>query len=721
MLRSCARMWRARDTAVGVAGCALLACARSGLDPGYVEPGDGWATAGAAGSAASSGAAGRMGSAGGAGGSGGMSGTGGSGGTSGTGAVAPLAERTCATGNDPARFAHGKTHYVGNSPDCEGLTPCYASVAGAVAAAASGDTVMLLPGTYAGVKIRLEDAGPVDLRLTSRDGPATTFVEKPCIQVIDWAKQPGEIWIDHLSFQNCGPHTSLVEEGWGVSIEGYPDVGFRIFDDRFVNAGASGGIRVGSSDANTVMHGLIARNWLVGHQEPESVPLEAVTPDVEGACVRIENNVIAGNLRGAGVGPRSELVNNTLVGNQQDSLGAAAHSVSANNLFVKTPPTMWSPEWGFEYVHPVRGDFHDNLVWSGAFAGWQQNFSADPRFIDEERRDYHLRADSPALGRGAHPEAPITDMEGRLRPNPPSLGALEPDSSGDTRVGWGCGDGIIEWGAFTTSVGTYTGFETCDPGEGSHDVSCDDSCQLRAAHALRMIAAGSTGVCAVRANGELACWGKAAEYAPAGAFRQVTLDYDHGCALGQDGTVTCWDSHGPFFAPAGTFNEIAAGSCALATEGITCWGQSGVTRQVSGEFVHVDESCAVTRAGDYTCWNHEKGFPAGQFLQLLTWDLDIGCGLASDGLLTCTDPSRGPDTTQTLPAGFAQVQAQGGTLVALRPDGRAAEWHPTYVGFVDPDRLFIDAVPGPGITGGCGLTPSHKVYCWPEDPRWPEE
>jgi hypothetical protein len=93
--------------------------------------------------------------------------------------------------------------------------------------------------------------------------------------------------------------------------------------------------------------------------------------------------------------------------------------------------------------------------------------------------------------------------------------------------------------------------------------------------------------------------------------------------------------------------------------------------------------------------------------------------LARDGSLTCTDSSRGPDTTQTLPAGFAQVQASGDVLVALRPDGRAVEWHGTYVGFVE--GLFIDAVPGPDLSGGCGLTPVHEVHCWPEDPAWPAE
>jgi hypothetical protein len=41
---------------------------------------------------------------------------------------------------------------------------------------------------------------------------------------------------------------------------------------------------------------------------------------------------------------------------------------------------------------------------------------ADPLFADPEHADFHLRADSPAIGAGSQERAPETDLEGAARP-----------------------------------------------------------------------------------------------------------------------------------------------------------------------------------------------------------------------------------------------------------------------------------------------------------------
>ncbi len=716
-------MWRSWGLGV-VACCALGACARSGLDLGYDEHGRGslngtgggaragmgsdavGATPGAGGAAASAGAGG--------GGSGGAGASGGAGG-------APAAERSCASAEDPLRFAQGKVRYVDDAPECEGLAPCYSSITDAVANAANGDTVMLLPGTHAGAKITLEHRGGVaELRITSRDGPETTFVERPCLQVTDWEEKPGEIWIDHLSFRNCGPSTSLVSDGWGVYVYGSPEVGFRIFDNRLVGAGPSGGIAVAAGGIDSAMTGVVARNWLLDHSEPESFALLLDTEDAFGTCVRAENNVIAGNRYAASAGPRSEFVNNTLANNEFGPMGAAVNAVNANNLLFDTNPHLGSIEWGFEWVKRPRGEFHHNLVRSGELTGLNANFSADPLFIDAANHDYRLRAGSPAIGRGAHAEAPATDMAGRPRQDPPTLGAFEFDeSAGGTEVGWGCGDGIVQAGLVTTPAGTYLGFETCDPGRGLADSSCNELCQFRAARPRRQISMAYDSLCAVRADRSLSCWGEAAEWAPTGRFSQVAVESDHACALGEDGTVTCWQDYGPYFSPPGSFSEITRAPCGLTAGKVLCWDGTGIQRTVEGDFVHLDEDCATAASGDRTCWKNGDTFPVGEYAQVFTWNL-LGCGLAQDGSLTCVTANQVPALTSTLPTGFAQVDMRGDALVGLRPDGRALQFHGIQSEFMAPDRTFIELSVA-SFRNGCGLTAERDVYCWDEDPDLPHE
>ena len=51
-------------------------------------------------------------------------------------------------------------------------------------------------------------------------------------------------------------------------------------------------------------------------------------------------------------------------------------------------------------------------------------FGANPKFVNFPS-DLHLSLDSPCLGRGTNVGAPATDKDGRIRPNPPSVGAYE--------------------------------------------------------------------------------------------------------------------------------------------------------------------------------------------------------------------------------------------------------------------------------------------------------
>ena len=53
------------------------------------------------------------------------------------------------------------------------------------------------------------------------------------------------------------------------------------------------------------------------------------------------------------------------------------------------------------------------------------NIDKDPLFVGVPNGDLHLKLGSPCLGAGTADGAPSTDLDGNLRPNPPSMGAYE--------------------------------------------------------------------------------------------------------------------------------------------------------------------------------------------------------------------------------------------------------------------------------------------------------
>ena len=131
---------------------------------------------------------------------------------------------------------------------------------------------------------------------------------------------------------------------------------------------------------------------------------------------------------------------------------------------------------------------------------------------------------------------------------------------------------------------------------------------------------------------------------PTGQYSHVASGWYHSCAIGTDGTVTCWGAGNPNDTslndncsmrynfgqgkpPAGAFKSIAAGmvtTCGIKTDGtIACWGagttnadcassyECGQAMPPSGTFseVAVGEShaCAMTAAGKVQCWGSNTG------------------------------------------------------------------------------------------------------------------
>ena len=63
----------------------------------------------------------------------------------------------------------------------------------------------------------------------------------------------------------------------------------------------------------------------------------------------------------------------------------------------------------------------------GSFTTQSNNIvNQDPSFIDNRALDFHLAPNSPAIGAGITILNLTKDLDGNLRPNPPSIGCYEP-------------------------------------------------------------------------------------------------------------------------------------------------------------------------------------------------------------------------------------------------------------------------------------------------------
>jgi cysteine-rich repeat protein len=276
---------------------------------------------------------------------------------------------------------------------------------------------------------------------------------------------------------------------------------------------------------------------------------------------------------------------------------------------------------------------------------------------------------------------------------------------------------VIAWGPTATAAGTFLGFETCDDGNTTSGDGCSARCQREPAAALGQISLMRASLCVIRSDETLACWGDAAEGAPAGSFRQVALSAYHGCALGTDGAVVCWRIPGTAgsFAPTDRFTQIEGDyndTCGLREDGgITCWDDTAVILDQPGPFDRVDVNrtvCGLSAGGLETCWEPYATFPSGPFVQTYPALNGDGCGLRPSGELVCV-----PDTSTFVHAaplaGLVSVHVDDAAACGVRPDGRAVYFRQNDVNLLLQDDPFIEVVAG--FTFCCGLTPDRRAYC----------
>jgi hypothetical protein len=176
------------------------------------------------------------------------------------------------------------------------------------------------------------------------------------------------------------------------------------------------------------------------------------------------------------------------------------------------------------------------------------------------------------------------------------------------------------------------------------------------------VSAGGRHTCAIRIDGELACWGddstEQLDWVPDGQFLSVSAGRTSTCAIRTTGHLSCWGPHHYHFygvPPYGyyqwdEFLSVSVGgdhTCAVRADGeLACWGDDsagqldgipdGEFRSVSAGGAH---TCAIRTDGELACWGDDSagqldGVPDGQFLSVSAGGRHT-CAIRADGQLIC--------------------------------------------------------------------------------------
>jgi len=191
------------------------------------------------------------------------------------------------------------------------------------------------------------------------------------------------------------------------------------------------------------------------------------------------------------------------------------------------------------------------------------------------------------------------------------------------------------------------------------------------------------------------------------AARQVSVGYDHVCALLSDSTVVCWGQNGSGQAPPGpsadTFKSVSAGqamTCGVRTDDtVRCWGSdtNGGTEAPDGvRFKSVSAgmdpfACGVRLDDDkVVCWGYNvfsaapRG-PSADSYQSVSAGSIMAWGVRTDGLITCWgDSHTSPVPAQPSTDQFQSVSAGGTHACGIRADGKLLCWGPNTTGGAPP-------------------------------------
>ena len=160
-----------------------------------------------------------------------------------------------------------------------------------------------------------------------------------------------------------------------------------------------------------------------------------------------------------------------------------------------------------------------------------------------------------------------------------------------------------------------------NPAGGNND-ACED---VPLETGFTEVRTGAFWACAERPDHTIACWGQkeTATKAPTAPVVDWSIEENIGCAILEDGSVTCWGI-------TENFNRWAP-DAAVAPPADLTYVQVAVGR---------NQACALDTAGEAHCWGStqtQEAFPqpsAGPWASITSWNA-FTCGLRTDGSAEC--------------------------------------------------------------------------------------
>lgn len=290
--------------------------------------------------------------------------------------------------------------------------------------------------------------------------------------------------------------------------------------------------------------------------------------------------------------------------------------------------------------------------------------------------------------------------------------------------------------AFAGWTGACTGIGNCR-------VTMSQARQVTAVFTWKFtqVGAGYQHTCAVRAGGQVVCWGAGSKpgdsagqaIPPAGSFSSVSAGGSHTCGIRTDGSVACWGSNQFQQATpiAGTFQSLSAGwdfTCGIQASGsVACWGSNGYNQATPppGTFTAISagtyHGCGIQSSGTLACWGASDAVvnlgqatpPAGQFTSVSAAVYHT-CAVASGVATPVTCWGNNLDNQASPPTGsFQSVSVNNQISCGLRSNGSVACWG-NIAGL--PDLQSPPAGPFSQLSTGslhaCALRASGGLVCF---------
>ncbi len=299
----------------------------------------------------------------------------------------------------------------------------YATIQGALNAAAAGDTIVVQPGRY----IENVDFGGKDVHLVSAGGAAATTIDGGYAQTTVTVGPAGELRGFTITggAQDNGTGGGRTGGGGGVLVWG---AGSLIRNNVFVRNKEDYGFAagVGGDDASP----MITANRFEGNSCFGPDGGDGVVHFSNHSSPVVTNNVFVNNpcpaiSMGLAAGASPVVINNTIYGNDLGIYVSAANSAAThayrNNILDKNYV-------GVRVDYLAAGGapvFDNNLVRDSSAAdyvgisnltGTAGNVAGNPLFEDPSHGDFHLAKGSAAADAGSPTAAPTVDIEGTNRP-----------------------------------------------------------------------------------------------------------------------------------------------------------------------------------------------------------------------------------------------------------------------------------------------------------------